>query len=36
MGRAGMATESMAAPTAEFSPQRIVVTARVSSMFAIR
>lgn len=35
MARAGAAAESVAPPTAEFSPQRIVVTARVSTMFAI-
>jgi hypothetical protein len=33
---AGAAGRPMAAPTEEFSPQKITVTARVSAVFALR
>jgi uncharacterized protein YggE len=36
MARAAMAAEAAPPPTAEFSPQRIVVTARISALFAMR
>jgi hypothetical protein len=33
---AGAAAETVAPPTAEFTPQNIVVTAHVNAMFALR